>query len=55
MAQFLCARTTGLRGVFLPIRDDNELLDSQYADDTALYVEDDETTLERVRLALAVF
>ena len=38
MAHFLRARTTGLRGMRLPIRDDAELLDSQYADDTALYV-----------------
>ena len=55
MAHFLRAYTTRLRGVLLPIRDDFELLDSEYADDTVLYVQDDEGTLERVRLALEVF
>ena len=55
MAHFLRARTTSLRGMRLPIRDDAELLDSEYADDTALYVQDDIETLERVRLALEVF
>ena len=38
MAHFLRAPTTGLLGMRLPIRDDAELLDSEYADDTALYV-----------------
>ena len=38
MAHFLRARTTGPRGMRLPIRDDAELLDFEYADDTALYV-----------------
>ena len=38
MAHFLRARTTGLRGMRLPIRNDAELLDFEYADDTALYV-----------------
>ena len=55
MTHFLHARTTGIRGVHLPIRDDFELLDSEYADDIALYVHDDEMTLERLRLALEVF
>ena len=55
MTHFLHARTTGIRGIRLPIRDDSKLLDSEYADDTALYVQDDEMTLERVRLALEVF
>ena len=50
MTYYLRARTTGIRGVRLPIREDSELLDSEYADDTALYVQDDEMTLERVRL-----
>ena len=54
MAHYLRARTTGIRGVRLPIREDSELLDSEYADDIALYVQDDEMTLERVRLALEV-
>ena len=44
----------GIRGVRLPIRDDSELSDAEYADDTVLYVQDDEMTLERVRLALEV-
>ena len=39
----------------LPIRDDMELLDSEDANDTALYVQDDVESLERVRLALEVF
>ena len=39
----------------LPIRNDAELLDSEYADDTALYVQDDMESLERVRLALEIF
>lgn len=55
MTHYLQARTTGIRGVRLPIREDSELLDSEYADDTTLYVQDDEMTLERVRLALEVF
>lgn len=42
MTHFLRARTIGIRGVRLPIRDDSKLLDSEYADDTALYVQDDE-------------
>ena len=47
--------TAGLRGVHLRNTDDTELLDSEYADDTALYVLDDVYSLERVRLALEVF
>ena len=39
----------------MPIRDDSELLDSEYADDTMLYIQHDEMSLERVRLALEVF
>ena len=39
----------------LPIRDDKELLDSEYVDDTDLYVQDDVESLERARLALEVF
>ena len=38
MAHFLRARTTGLQGMHLPIREDTKLLDSEYADDMALYV-----------------
>ena len=37
MAHYLRARSTGIQGVRLPIREDSELLDSEYADDTALY------------------
>ena len=55
MAHFLRAHTIGLRGMCLPIRDDTELLDSKYADDMALYVQDDVESLERVTLALEVF
>ena len=55
MTHFLRARMTGLRGIRLPIRDDTELLDSEYANDTALYVQDDVESLERMRLALEVF
>ena len=55
MAHFLRARTTGLRGMRLPIKDDAELLDFEYANDMALYVQDDIETLERVRLSLEVF
>ena len=33
MAHFLQARTTGLRGMHLPIRDDAELLGTEYAND----------------------
>ena len=39
----------------LPIRDNTELLDSEYANDTAFYVSDDVESLQRVRLALEVF
>ena len=38
-----------------PIRDDVVFLDFEYADDTALYVQDDMETLEWVRLALEIF
>ena len=55
MACFLRARTTGLHGMRLPIRDDADPLDSEYADDTALYVQDDIESLEQVRLSLEVF
>ena len=55
MTYYLRARTTGIRRVCLPIKEDSELLDSEYANDTTLYVQDDEMTLERVRLALEVF
>ena len=55
MAHFLRAHTTSLHGMHLPIRDDAELLDSEYANYTALYVQDDIESLERVRLALEVF
>ena len=55
MAHFLHARLTRIQGVRLPIRDDSKLLDSEYADDTTMYVQDDEMMLERVRLALEVF
>ena len=54
MTHFLRTRTTRIREVQLPIMDDSELLDSEYANDTS-YVQDDEMTLERVRLALEVF
>ena len=39
----------------MPIKDDSELLDVEYTDDTALSVQDDEMPLEKVRLALEVF
>ena len=55
MAHFFRARTIGIRGVRLPIKDDSELLDLEYADNIALYIQNDEMTLERVRLALEVF
>ena len=44
MAHFLHARTIGIRGIQLPIRDDCKLLDSESADNTALYVHHDEIT-----------
>ena len=55
MTHFLRTRTTGIRGVRLLIKDDSQLLESEYADDTTLYIQDDEMTLERVRLALETF
>ena len=55
MAHYLCARVIGIWGVHLPIREDSELLDSKYANDMTLYVQDDEMMLERVRLVLEVF
>ena len=54
MAHFLRARTTRLRGMGLLIKGDVELLDSKYADNTALYMQDVES-LKHVRLALEVF
>lgn len=38
MAHYLRARTAGLHSVRLPIKDDSELLDLEYADNSALYV-----------------
>ena len=55
MAHLLRARTIGLQGVCLPIRDDSELLDSEYVNDTPLYMQHDMETLERVKLSLEVF
>ena len=55
MAHFLRARMIGLQGVRLSIKDDSELLDSGYVDNTTLYIQDDVESLERVRLALEVF
>ena len=55
MAHFLRARSAGLRGMRLPIRDDAELLDLDYADDMAMYVQDNIEALERVRLDLETF
>ena len=46
MAHFLRAHTTRLRGMRLPIRDETEILDLEYADNTALYVQDDVESLE---------
>lgn len=55
MAHFLCRRSAGLRGIELSIQVEAELLDSEYADDTALYVQDDLAMLERVWLSLEIF
>ena len=52
---YLKAHTTGLCGVCLPIKDDSKVLDLEYVNDTALYVQDDVEMLERVRLALENF
>lgn len=51
MAHFLRAHTTSLRGVWLLIRDDSELLDFEYADNTTLYIQNNVKSL----LALEVF
>lgn len=55
MSHLLCARTSGIRRIRIPIMDNSELPNSEYADDTVLHVQDDEMTLERVKLALEVF
>ena len=55
MTHYLKAHTTGLHRVRLPIRDDSKLLDSEYVDDTALYIQDNVELLERVRITLEIF
>lgn len=48
-------RATCIRGLRLPLGVEEDLLDSEYADDTTLYVEDSEETFETVRVALDTF
>ena len=54
MSSFLSARDTGLQGLRLPIRDE-EILDAEFADDTAMYLEGNEVNLLRFQAALEVF
>ena len=42
MTHYLKAHTTRIHRVRLPIRGDSELLDSEYANDTTLYEQDDD-------------
>lgn len=41
-------RATDIRCLRLPLGADEDLLDSEYADDTSLFVEDSEETFESV-------
>ena len=50
MAHFLRSHMNVVRGLRLPIKDDSELLDFEYAVDIALYIQDDVESLERVKL-----
>ena len=42
MSYFLRDRTTGIKGLRLPLGIEDKLIDAEYADKTTLYVEDDE-------------
>ena len=50
----MTAAKVGLRGLQLPIRGE-ELLDSEFADDTGLYLHGQEANLERAEQALHTF
>ena len=54
MSNFLSDQDTGLRGLRLPIRDE-DLLDAEFADDTAMYLAGDEDNLARFQTALETF
>ena len=55
MSTFLTAQDTGLRGLQLPIRTAEELLDSEFADDTAVYLQGGEENLRRFASAMERF
>eukprot|EP00250_Pteridium_aquilinum_P022376 c25362_g1_i2 orf=3-263(-) len=54
MSSFLAAQHTGLQGLRLPIREE-ELLDSEFADDTAVYLRGSPMNLQSFQLAIETF
>eukprot|EP00250_Pteridium_aquilinum_P022375 c25362_g1_i1 orf=3-2321(-) len=54
MSSFLAAQHTGLQGLRLPIREE-ELLDSEFADDTAVYLRGSLMNLQSFQLAIETF
>ena len=54
MSSFLAAHDTGLQGLRLPVREE-ELLDAEFADDTAAYLHGHEANLIRFQTALEQF
>ena len=54
MSSFLAAQDTGLQGLRLPVRED-ALLDAEFADDTAAYLQGHEANIIRFQLALEQF
>ena len=55
MSSFLTAQDTGLQGLHLPSREEMELLDSEFVDDTTTYLHGHEANLARFQLALEQF
>ena len=54
MSSFLAAQDSGLQGLRLPVREE-ELLDAEFADDTAAYLHGHEANLTRFQTALEQF
>ena len=54
MSSFLSNQGTGLQGLRLPLREE-ELLDSEFADDTTVYLQGHEANLGRFQIALEQF
>eukprot|EP00250_Pteridium_aquilinum_P015467 c22598_g1_i1 orf=254-919(-) len=54
LSMYLTAEEVGLRGIQLPVRGE-DLLDSEFADDTGLYLHGQEANLQRAEQSLQVF